>query len=93
MIRRTVEKIERVLAAGGAFVLERWRGADGLVGTDSGAPIWLIPLKDGAGADGQTLETGSVWVARGPTSVAVPPKGDLLVAYAGPRIRFSKPGR
>src|SRR5688572_21791698 len=61
-----------VRAAGGAFVLERWQGADALFGTDSDAPAWVVPLKDGASADGLWLEAGSVWVARGPTQLDVP---------------------
>ena len=75
------------LAAGGAFVLERWRGAEADVGTDSVAPIWLIPLSDGVDADGEPLEAGSVWVARGPTRLEVPEASELLVAYAGASVR------
>ena len=75
------------LAAGGAFALERWRGAEADVGTDSGAPIWLIPLSDGASADSEPLEAGSVWVARGPTQLKVPEGSELLFAYAGAAVR------
>ena len=76
------------LAAGGAFVLERWQGAQANVGTDCHAPLWLIPLKEGASADGVALEAGSVWVARGPTRLEVPDASDLLVAYAGAEVRL-----
>ena len=82
-----IGKGREALAAGGAFVLERWQGAEALVGADSGAPVWLIPLKDGASADGLSLEAGSVWVARGPTRLDVPETSELLVAYAGAAVR------
>jgi len=85
---RRIGEGREVLAAGGAFVLERWRGAEAAVGTDSGAPIWLIPLEDGASADGAALEAGSVWVARGPTRLDVPEASELLVAYAGAAVRL-----
>jgi hypothetical protein len=77
-----------VLAAGGAFVLERWQGAQEDVGTDSSAPLWLIPLSDGADADGSSLEAGSVWVARGPTRIHVPQACEMLVAYSGAAVRW-----
>ena len=87
---RRIGEGREVLAAGGAFVLERWRGAEAAVGTDSGAPIWLIPLAGGGEVDGQPLEAGTVWVSRGPSRVSAPPEGDLLVAYGGLRIRFAE---
>ena len=62
--------------------------ARALFGTDSDAPAWLVPLKDGASADGLPLEAGSVWVARGPTQLAVPEASELLVAYAGAAVRM-----
>ena len=76
---------ERLVA--GAFVLERWSGHEQAIGEDDEAPVWLIPIAEGAVADGVPLEAGSVWVSRGPTRVAAPANGDLLVAYAGGEIR------
>jgi len=71
----------------GAFVLERWSGHEQEIGEDGDAPIWLIPLAEGAEADGVPIEAGSVWVSRGPTRVAASAGSDLLVAYAGAEIR------
>ena len=80
----------RELLAAGAFLLERWRGREQIIGEDGDAPVWLIPLAGGGAVDGQPLEAGPVWVARGPTRVSAPPEGDLLVAYGGLRIRFAE---
>jgi mannose-6-phosphate isomerase len=85
---RRIGEGREVLAAGGAFVLERWQGAEASVGIDSGAPIWLIPLENGASADGTPLEAGSVWVARGQTRIHVREASELLVAYAGSAVRL-----
>ena len=80
----------RELLAAGAFILERWQGRDQVIGEDSEAPVWLVPLAGGGSVDGQPLESATVWVARGPTQISAPPDGDLLVAYAGTRIRFAE---
>ncbi len=77
----------RELLAAGAFLLERWRGREQVVGEDGDAPVWLIPLAGGGAVDGAPLEPGTVWVSRGPSRVSA--DGDLLVAYGGLRIRFS----
>jgi mannose-6-phosphate isomerase len=87
---RRIGEGREALAAGGAFVLERWQGANGLIGNDSDAPIWLIPLGDGCEADGLALEAGSVWVARGPTRLQVKEVSELLLAYDGASIRFEE---
>lgn len=79
----------RELIAAGAFVVERWRGHEQAIGTDGDAPAWLIPLDAGGTVDGAPLEAGSVWVARGPTKVRAPEQGELLVAYAGAKVRFA----
>ena len=79
----------RELLAAGAFLVERWRGREQMIGEEDDAPVWLIPLAGGGAVDGQPLEAGAVWVARGPTRVSAPPEGDLLVAYGGLRIRFA----
>ena len=79
----------RELLAAGAFLLERWRGREQMIGEEDDAPVWLIPLAGGGAVDGPPLEAGAVWVARGPTRVSAPPEGDLLVAYGGLRIRFA----
>lgn len=73
--------------AAGAFVLERWSGHEQEIGEDDDAPIWLIPIAEGAQAAGVPLEAGSVWVSRGPTRVSAAAGSDLLVAYAGAKVR------
>ncbi len=77
--------------ASGAFTVERWRHRAQTIGTDGEAPVWLVPLADGGRADDAPLDAGSVWVARGPTRVEAG-DGELLVAYAGDRIRFDGRG-
>lgn len=61
-----------ILAAGGAFVLERWTRAGGLATSVPEGTV-LVPL----GAD----EAGSVWAADGKVELAGPV--DLLAAYPG----------
>jgi len=65
-----------ILAAGGAFVLERWTQAEGLAATVPGGTV-LVPL----GGD----EAGSVWSAEG--EVALDGPLDLLAAYPGGKVR------
>ena len=75
------------LAGGPAFVVERWRGVQAMIGADSGAPIWLVPLAGNSRIDGARMEPGSVWVARGPSRLDVPAEADLLLAYSGGGVR------
>ena len=78
----------RELLAVGAFVLERWRGHAATIGEDGDAPVWLIPLSEGGTVDGAALDAGTVWVSRGPARVEAPAACELLLAYAGDRVRF-----
>lgn len=64
-----------VLAAGGAFVLERWTGAAGMTANAPAGTV-LIPLGG---------EAGSVWAADGRVALAGPV--DLLAAYPGGDVR------
>ena len=75
----------KVLAEGRKFVLERWDGeARRGLDTPGGDPVWLVPL-DGAGkADGEPIEPGGVWMAKGGVGIAY--KGALLVAYPGGKV-------
>jgi mannose-6-phosphate isomerase len=75
------------LVSGAAFVLERWEKAGADIGSDSDAPVWLVPIEGGCRADGAAMEPGSAWVARGPTHLEVPGGAPLLLAYAGGAIR------
>jgi mannose-6-phosphate isomerase len=64
-----------VLAAGGAFVLERWTRAGDLTARVPEGTM-LIPLR---------MDAGSVWAAEGPVTLDGPV--DLLAAYPGGEVR------
>jgi mannose-6-phosphate isomerase len=69
-----------ILAAGQAFVLERWTtGGDATATLPEGSVV--IPLAPGGTIDGEALEAGSVWAGEG--RVAIAGTADLLVAYSG----------
>lgn len=69
-----------ILAAGHAFVLERWTISDGAIATLPEGSV-LIPLAAGGAIEGDALEAGTVWAAEGP--VALAGRADLLAAYPG----------
>ena len=68
-----------VLAAGGAFVVERWTGGGALTGESV-----VVPLASGGSIDGEALEAGTVWRVDGTAMIE---GGDALVAYPGGAIR------
>lgn len=70
-----------ILAAGRAFVLERW-SLSGDAKADLPEGCVLIPLARGGAIDGAPLKPGTVWAGDGPCSLAG--AADLLVAYPGP---------
>jgi mannose-6-phosphate isomerase len=75
-----------ILAAGRAFVLERWAtGSDAVATLPEGSV--LIPLAAGGTIDGERLEVGAAWAAEGRVALASP--ADLLVAYPGSEARDS----
>jgi mannose-6-phosphate isomerase len=77
-----------ILAAGLAFVLERWSAplASTILGMPD-TPVWLIPV-DGAGTiAGEPLEEGSVWIAEGATAIQLAGGMQLYVAYPGGSVR------
>jgi mannose-6-phosphate isomerase len=86
---RSITRGRELLVEGPAFVVERWSGAEALIGADGPAPAWLIPIAPGSSADGEPLEPGTVWTARGPTRLRVPDSSELLLAYAGSELRFT----
>lgn len=78
---RRIDETRELLAAGGAFVLERW-GHAGAGGTDAGeTELLLIPLGPGTRIDGQEAAQGEVWQVSGRTRLEG--SGDLLAAYPG----------
>lgn len=78
-----------ILAAGGAFVLERVTDvSSAMLQASENAPIWLVPVEAGATLDGQTmLQPGSVWLADSPASLSVAPDAEVLIAYSGGAVR------
>ena len=76
-----------IVAAGGAFVLERWRGQRAqTLHASSARPITLVPVTGRGSIDGQTFEAGQVWMANAPAAITSFDGGDLLVAYPGGEI-------
>jgi mannose-6-phosphate isomerase len=69
-----------ILAAGRAFVLERWTFAGEEAATLPADSV-LVPLAAGGRLDGEALAEGSVWAGEGPVTLGGP--ADLLVAYPG----------
>ena len=76
-----------VLAAGGAFVVERWRfdGRGALHCPDG--EVLLIPLAAEGMLDGDALVGGSVWGINGEASLVSDAPVDVLVAYPGAYVR------
>jgi mannose-6-phosphate isomerase len=70
-----------ILAAGRAFVLERW-----IAGGEAGADMLVIPLAAGGAIAGSPLEAGTVWRVDGTARVE---GADVLVAYPGGAPRAS----
>ena len=73
-----------ILADGGAFVLERWRGArSGEVRPAPTGPLWLVPLS-GSGKLGEiTLDPGNVFLLEEQEFIGLDTGCELLVAYPG----------
>jgi mannose-6-phosphate isomerase len=69
-----------ILAAGHAFVLERWTIAGDAAATLPEGSV-LVPLAPGGTIGGEAIEAGAVWAAEGRVSLSGP--ADLLAAYPG----------
>lgn len=69
-----------ILAAGRAFVLERWTLAAAAAATMPAGTV-LVPLAPGGAIDGAAIEAGAAWAAAGRVTLVGP--ADLLVAYPG----------
>jgi mannose-6-phosphate isomerase len=73
-----------VVAAGGAFVLERWCGVhDGVLTAPAGCPITVVPVKGSGTIDGSLLKPGEVWTATGLTRITLDAEAEILIAYPG----------
>jgi mannose-6-phosphate isomerase len=74
----------RLLSAGDRFVTERWTAAaSGMLAGSKQRPLWLVPLKDGAEADGQAVAPGGVWLVDSAVPITLADGADLLIAYPG----------
>jgi mannose-6-phosphate isomerase len=76
-----------ILAAGQAFVLERWTTAGGDAVVDLPQGSVLIPLASGGTIDRDRLDPGTVWATEGRVALGGPI--DLLAAYPGSAARDS----
>lgn len=74
-----------VVAAGKAFVLERW--ADLGAGRLDDARSWIVPLDSGGLVDGHQLAPGDVWIAERGAAISIPEDCSVLVAYPGGAVR------
>ena len=74
---------QEILATGGAFALERWRGPKTGTVDCGGDPFWLIMVTGSATADGKHIEPGTVWLADAPCSLSLLEGGELLLASPG----------
>lgn len=73
-----------LLAAGPAFVLERWTGERRtVIRPDPGHPVWLIPLAGSGTIDASDFAPGGVWLVEDEAVLDVDDHAHLLVAYPG----------
>lgn len=72
----------RILAAGGAFVLERLTGpCRGRLRPGAGRPVSLIPIAGSGTVDGSPLEAGTVRMADSSAELELGEDSQLLLAY------------
>lgn len=73
-----------ILAAGPAFVLERWTGERrAVIRPDADRPVWLIPLAGDGTIDESDFAPGGVWLVEDEAIIDVDDRAHLLVAYPG----------
>ena len=82
-----LERGRQLLAAGGRFVVERWRGRHSGTLTAADAPLWIVPLGGSAEIDGEAAEAGSVWMVTGRSDIETNADCTLLLAYSGAEAR------
>jgi mannose-6-phosphate isomerase len=75
-----------ILASGQAFVLERWREANGTIRPGEHRPVWLIPVTGEYRIGLDRIVPGDVWVTGSPQMLAANSNSELLVAYPGPDV-------
>lgn len=76
-----------ILAAGPAFVVERWTVAGGgLLATEEGRPVWLIPVSGTGLIDSEALAPPAVWLIEDQSRVRIDEGSEMLFAYPGVEI-------
>lgn len=76
-----------ILAAGAAFVVERWTFDAPVRLQSHDGQLQLIPVRKGGQIDGVALEAGSVWRVEGDARLDPTDGIDLLAAYPGAEVR------
>ncbi len=73
-----------ILAAGSAFVIERWTGAaGGRLAGEQGRPVWLIPVSGTGLIDAEPLQPPAVWLIEDQSRVRIDADSEMLFAYPG----------
>lgn len=76
-----------ILAAGPAFVVERWTGAaGGRLAGEEGRPVWLIPVSGTGLIDAELLVPPAVWLIEDQSRVRIDEGSEMLFAYPGATI-------
>lgn len=78
-----------IVAQGPKFTLERWTSGEGELGASGTGPLWLIPMRGEAAANGTALAPASVWMADEPVRLEIGDGGELLIAYEGSSLRMA----
>ena len=77
----------KIMAAGGAFVVERWSGPrSARLPATIDRPLTLIPVAGAGSMDGERIEAGEVWSTARSAEVVLEAGAELLVAYPGADI-------
>jgi mannose-6-phosphate isomerase len=81
-----LDATRQILAAGGAFVVERWTGSGPAAIEAGDQNMLIVPIASGGALDGQALAAGSAWSVRGRSTIGADSGLDVLVAYPGGRV-------
>jgi mannose-6-phosphate isomerase len=82
-----LEDGREIVAAGAAFVLERWtRGAAGVLPGTADRPFWIVPVSGGGSIGEEGLEAGTAWLVDGEVRLALDEGCDILIAYPGAEV-------
>jgi mannose-6-phosphate isomerase len=77
-----------IVAAGGAFVVERWsQPGEAMLRASEDGPVWLVPVSGEGTVCGERLEPGTVWFADADATLTLSEDSELFVAYPGAAVR------